>query len=173
MQKSGCDMFNLLKFLKGDVLGEEVRDSLSFSMQPILEDKFQDLRIILAQPEVMPCYFDNTIEFWLKRIGLWGKLDIKHTDTNPNINRWITVGELEKLLTTDTTLNTFGNWNAEKLTYKSIVLKRDYIGPNGQKHKERLTIDIELKPEIKKGMKFSESMEDSNADVRKVVENLK
>jgi len=121
-----------------------------------MEDKYQDLRIILAQPEVMPCYFDNSINFWLKRISIWGKLNVKHTDTNPTVSRWITVGELEKILTDDTALNTFGNWNVEKLTYKSVVFKRDYIGPDGKKHKERLWIDIDLKPEIKRGMKFSE-----------------
>ena len=154
MYKSGCDMFRLFKFLRGDP--ETPREAIPFGETPLMEDKYQDLRIMLAQPEVMPCYFDNTIEAWLYRIGMWGKLQVKHTDTNPTINRWITVGELEKLLTDDSTLNTFGNWNAEKLTYKSLVLKRDYVGPDGRKHKERLWIDIELKPEIKRGMKFSE-----------------
>ena len=166
-------MFKLFRFLKGDVAGETLRESLPFSTQALLEDKFQDLRIILAQPEVMPCYFDNTIEFWLERISLWGKLNIKHTDTNPTVNSWITKGELLKLLTDGSTISTFGSWNAEKLSYKSLVLKRDYVSPDGRKHKERLTIDIELKPEIKKGMRFSESIKNDAEDVKRVVESLK
>ena len=137
--------------------GDRKRERLPY--ETLFEDKYQDLRIILAQPEVMPCYFDNTIKFWLMRIGLWGKLKIKYTNTNPNKSEWITPGKVEQLLGDATTLNTFGSWDVEKLGFKTVVIKRDYVDPSGKKHKERIWIDIELKPEIKKGMQFSESLE--------------
>ena len=117
-------------------------------------DKYADLRLILAQPEVMPCEFDNNVEFWLKRIGIWGKLLIKHTNTSPNKSEMITAAECLRLLSDDNSLNTFGQWDLEKLSYKSLVMKRDYISPDGQKHKERIWVDIDLKPEIKRGMGF-------------------
>jgi len=120
-----------------------------------MEDKYQDLRIILAQPEVMPCHFDNTIEFWIKRISLWGELKIKHTDTNSN-PVWLTPDQMLEFLTDSETINSYGQWNAEKLSYKSLVLKRDFTDAEGNRHEERMWVDIDLKPEIKKGMKFSE-----------------
>jgi len=163
---------NLLKLLRGERRWEDPIRQIPFSTAPILEDKYQDLRIILAQPEVMPCLFDNTIEFWAERIGLWGKLKIKYTNTNPNVARWITKGEMLKHLTDDTTFNVFGRWDVEKLGYKAVVFKRDYIDPDGKKHKERIWIDIELKPEIKQGMKFSESLEGTD-DVRNAIKHIK
>jgi len=117
-------------------------------------DKYADLRLILAQPEVMPSDFDNTIEFWAKRISLWGELKIKHTDIYPEHTAWLTPDEMLQFLTDDTTINAFGQWNVEKVSYKSVVFKRDYIDAEGNRHEERIWVDIELKPEIKRGMKF-------------------
>jgi hypothetical protein len=105
----------------------------------------------------MPCEFDSNIEFWIERISLWGKVKIKHTNTNPNKSEMLTKAQFLSLIADDNMLNLFGKWFPEKLGYKSLVFKRDYISTDGTKHQERIWIDIDLKPEIVRGMKFSES----------------
>ena len=117
-------------------------------------DKYEDLRIILAQPEVLPCYFDNTLEFWAERVSLWGTLKIKHTNTNPSVNQWITKNDMLKLLSDDATSNEMSSWRVEKLSYKTVAFKREYVDPEGRKHNEQIWVDIDLKPEIKQGMGF-------------------
>jgi len=110
-------------------------------------ENYDELRMILAQPEVMPCDFDKTVEFWVSRISIWGKLKIDYTDSY----RWfcpkrrITSEELIDFLSDDN-IRQFGGWTAEKLSFKSLVFKRG---------KERIWIDIELKPSIKRGMRYS------------------
>ncbi|MDD5409650.1 MAG: hypothetical protein PHC71_06135 [Candidatus Omnitrophica bacterium] len=121
----------------------------------VVGDNYDELRMILAQPEVMPCEFDKTIEFWAERISMWGKLGIKYSDINPYVASWITKEEMLRRLTDDTAYRVFGQWNVEKLGYKTVIFKRDYVGADDKEHKERIWIDIELKPEIKRGMKYS------------------
>lgn len=110
-------------------------------------DNYDELRTILAQPEVMPCDFDRTYDFWIRRISLWGKLKIEYTDNYGWFcpKRPITPEDLLNFLSEDNVQN-FGEWYPEKLGYKSLIFKRG---------KERIWVDIDLKPEIKRGMKYS------------------
>jgi hypothetical protein len=122
--------------------------------EAVNEITYQDIRAMLRVPEVLPCAFDGGMEFWLERISFWGKLNIVHTDPTTKRRNKITKGELLHMLSDPTLLNTFGRWSVRKLTFKSVELYRDFIGQDGRKYNERVIVDIEIDPEIKKAMKI-------------------
>ncbi len=70
----------------------------SISLEPIAEDQEEDvIRMALNVPEVLPCLFDKTVEFWLKRIQFWGKLKIVYIDVDGK-RRNVSVDEFEEAM---------------------------------------------------------------------------
>ena len=108
---------------------------------------------LLRSPEVMPCAIDNNMEFWLKRLSLWGKVIIIYVDPNSRRKEKITASKALDILDDPTLLNTFGKWIFIKKNFKSVELYRDYYDVDGRKKKERMIVDIDLKPELKQALK--------------------
>jgi len=112
----------------------------------------EDLRLLLMQPEVLPCVFDKTFEAWLYRIGIWGKINFLYQDNGRR--KRITQGEFLKMMQANNMINAFGSWEVKKTGYKSVRFERDFKDREGKRHKERIDIDIDLKPSIKQAMKM-------------------
>jgi hypothetical protein len=107
----------------------------------------------LMSPDISPQSFDLTVKGWLYRISNWGKLDITHFDPEKRGKRTITQKELERILTDAELTKILGTWDFEPLALNKIQLFRDYVGIDGKKHREKVLIVIDLRPELKPALK--------------------
>lgn len=134
-----------------------IKRAEQFNLEKYLEDvsevSTQHIRMLLRAPEVLPCAFDRTMEFWLARIGLWGRLIIDYYPPDSRRRERITKNRLIGILTDPTLLNTFGRWNTKKLSIKSVELSRRYKGYDRKDKTERIVIDIDLKPDLVRAIK--------------------
>lgn len=112
-----------------------------------------EVRMALRIPEITPCMFDQTIEFWLERISLWGNLNITYVDPNSGRSSKVTKNFLLKAFTDDTTIKLLGMWEFKKTGLNSCEAFRVYRGLDGKMKKEIFKIKIELDKEIKQAMK--------------------
>ena len=122
------------------------------NVEPIDEISYQELEVIMRSPEIMPCAFDGSMEFWIERVSLWGTPIITYKGPDGRKEK-LTKGKFLELMGDPTLLNTFGKWNLKKLSIKSVEIFRNYYGPDGKKHNESIIVDIDLKPHIKKALK--------------------
>jgi len=120
------------------------------SNQPLCEAEppYAHIRELSRVPEVMPCAFDVTIDFWLDRINLWGKLHITRTDPYTKKKEKLTKSKLLDIVTDPTLLNVAGKWNFKKLSLTSVEMYREYVDLAGKKVKESVIIEVELDPVI-------------------------
>lgn len=111
-----------------------------------------DLRLLLMQPEVLPCDFDKTFEAWLYRIGIWGKINFIYRDNFKK--RRLTEKEFLTMMADNSELDESDPWDVIKKGYKTVLFRRSYRDQKGKRHKESILVDIDLKPSIKKSMKM-------------------
>ena len=110
-------------------------------------------RMLLRNPEVLPCAADRTMEFWLTRIGLWGELKITYINSATRTKERITKDRLLRLLTDQASISTNGRWDTKKLSVKSLEVSRSYRDSNRRRCNERILIDVDLKPELKRAIR--------------------
>jgi hypothetical protein len=108
-------------------------------------------RLALRVPEILPCAFDSTVQFWLKRIKFWGRLNVKYIDIDGRKHN-ATAADFEEAMTQpDELIKVFGKWWMKKLSLKSFEASREFTDQSGKKRKETYIVDIELDDDIKKG----------------------
>lgn len=108
------------------------------------DDPDDPIRLQLRVPEILPCSFDDTVEFWLKRIEFWGKLKIKYTDPEGKTKN-ISTSEFEKAMTEpEEIVRVFGKWDMKKKSIKSFEASREFYDNSGKKRKETYFVDIDL-----------------------------
>jgi len=112
-----------------------------------------EMRQFIATPDVRPCWFDGTLDGWLDRLNLWGK--VKITWNNPE--KWggkknMTRDSFINYVTDQNLTNAFGLWKTERLDVHKVVMFRDYVGLNGKKYTDKFKIEVDLRPELKKGL---------------------
>jgi hypothetical protein len=106
----------------------------------------------LAVPDVRPCDFDVTFEAWLDRLSIWGKIRIKHTDPEFRFRGEVTQKKfLDKMANDSYMVKAFGKWELERTALNKCRLWRDYVGLDGKKYTEEFLVEVELKPDWKKG----------------------
>ena len=107
----------------------------------------------LGSPDIRPQSFDVTFEAWLKRISLWGKINIEHNDPELRRKKKINQSQFIRLATDDQLLKMLGQWDIERKDINKVELFREYIGIDGKKKKESFLVTVDLNPEIKKALK--------------------
>jgi hypothetical protein len=112
------------------------------------------MRKIVATPDVRPCDFDLSIDGWIARLELWGKVRISHTDPEFNIrNKALTLNQfLDKVSATNINKVT-GKFDIDRKDINKVEMFREYVGANDKKYRESFMITVELKPELKKALK--------------------
>lgn len=110
------------------------------------------LQAKIASPDIRPGAFDVTLEAWLKRISLWGKLDILHNDPEFKKKEKISQSQMIKRVTDDQLIRMLGQWDIDRKDINVVELFREYAGVDGKKKRESFLITIDLKPEIKKAL---------------------
>jgi len=126
-----------------------------FTPDAVIQEKehYWDVRTKVMVPEVLPCLFDTTVDFWLERIDIWGDLIITWKNPDTGRKEKITKAKLLNILTDDTMINLFGKWGVDKLSFKSVRISRKYIGLDGKKKDEEIIIDIDLTDDLKHSLK--------------------
>jgi len=112
--------------------------------------EIERMRAEVATPEILPCTFDVTIEGWLERIGLWGKITIKHK----NPEKWrgkkkVTKHQFLKGLQPDAITKYFGKWEFIKKGLTKVECHRTYFGIDGKKYVEKFIVSVKLKKELR------------------------
>lgn len=106
----------------------------------------------MANPDMRPNAFDNTFEAWLIRIGLWGKVEVVHSDPESRGKRKVGEREFLRRISDVELANIFGKWEIEKTAVNKIEFIRSYDGLNGKRLQEKFVVSIKLKPELKKSL---------------------
>ena len=112
--------------------------------------EIERMRTEIGTPEILPCTFDVSIPGWLERIGLWGKIDIRHK----NPEKWrgkkkVTQAQFIKGLMPDKITQYFGKWEFIKKGLTKVECQRTYFGIDGKKYVERFLVTIKLKRELR------------------------
>lgn len=131
----------------------EVFDDDAIQSVKVTEDhdaSSDPVRLALRVPEILPCAFDSTVQFWLKRIQFWGKLNVKYIDPDGKKHN-VSARDFEEAMTQpDELIKVFGKWWMNKKSLKSFEASREFTDQSGKKKKETYIVDIELDDDIKK-----------------------
>lgn len=118
--------------------------------ETLTKSEEEAMRQQLAEPEIMPCDFDQTFEGWLARIGMWGQIIIYHKDPE---NFWgkrkVTQYQFIKRITDDNLNKIFGMWSHKKNNITKVTFFRDYIGKNDKRYTEKFIIEVKLKKALR------------------------
>lgn len=112
--------------------------------------EIERMRAEVATPEILPCTFDVSIPGWLERIGLWGKITIRHK----NPEKWrgkrkVTKQQFINGLMPDAITKYFGKWEFIKKGLTKVECHRTYFGIDGKKYVEKFLISVKLKKELR------------------------
>lgn len=145
---------------KDQMFAEPVPDKCL--LESVEEDSIQDepttneaydpltdpVRLALNVPEILPCMFDDTVQFWLKRIQFWGKLKVQYTDPEGK-KKNVSASDFEAAMTEpDELTRVFGKWTMNKKSVKSFEATREFYDATGKKRKETYFVDIELHKDL-------------------------
>jgi hypothetical protein len=109
---------------------------------------------MLAYPDPRPQAFDISMDFYLDRISLWGKLKFYYSDTFYRVkNQEITRKRFLELIRDEDMLKMFGIWDDDAIAHNKILFTRTYKGLDGKKHKQELLIVIDLREELKNALR--------------------
>lgn len=108
----------------------------------------------LDDPDIRPQPFDRTLDAWLYRISLWGRLNIYWIPPGAKSKKRVTKGQFLKAMSTPDFLNILGKWDVKKLDINQVEFSRGFTDFDGRKVVEKFIVEVELKPEIKKRLKI-------------------
>ena len=107
-----------------------------------------------SNPSILPCKFDLTWERYFKRIESWGKVKILHVDPEKNKRDYITKDSFLNRMGNADLLKVYGKWEVQQSNIRKYELWNKYVGLNGKEYKEIIQIQIDLIPQLKKGLSF-------------------
>ena len=108
---------------------------------------------LLAEPCAMPYEEERTVEAWLLRISLWGKIKITWKNPEDGINKEISTGKFVDHIDNQKLNNLYGKWNIEEAKINRIRFYRKFWGINGKEVTEELIVDIQLRDDLKQKLK--------------------
>lgn len=134
-----------------DELLQEIINSGETKLEEALSAKeMEKMRAELATPDIRPMEFDRTIEGWLKRIELWGKITYYHKDPGSfRGKKKVTKSQFVKKITDENLNKMFGVWDIKRNKLTKCTLRRDYVSPIGKRYVEKFIVDIKLRKELR------------------------
>lgn len=120
----------------------------------LCETSREQLAKELGTPDMRPQAFDQSWVAWLKRIELWGKVNIKHNDPENKVkNKKMTQTQMIDHIADPEMIRIFGTFHVKEYKINKIGLIRKYIGTDGKKYKEEFIVEVDLRPELRKALK--------------------
>ena len=108
---------------------------------------------LLAQPCAMPYERDGTLEAWLLRISLWGKIKITWVNPEDYVNKTMSNSEFLDRVDDQELNGTYGKWRLEEVEINRIRFYREFMGINGENNVEEMIVDIDLRPDLKEKLR--------------------
>ena len=90
---------------------------------------------------------DRTLDAWLYRISLWGKVTFLYRNDKSALPKELTEKQVIKKLSSD--LNTKGRWSTKRIGIDTLVMKRTW-SERGKSRWEEITLVVDLRPELKR-----------------------
>ena len=119
----------------------------------IKEYSQDELKTMLAHPDMRPCDFDHSLEAWLYRISLWGNITIKHNDPENGIqDKEISQDDFLNVVSNNEDNQVFGLWSIDQKTVNRLVFYRKYLAYNGKNYKEEFDVEVKLKDSLQKAL---------------------
>lgn len=119
----------------------------------IKEYTTDELKDMLAHPDMRPQDFDHSLEAWLYRISLWGSITIKHNDPENGIqNKEASQSEFLDTMANEEDNNVFGLWSIDQKTVNRLVFYRKYLAYDGKNYKEEFDIEVKLKDSLQQAL---------------------
>jgi len=107
----------------------------------------------LAYPCALPFNDDGTLEAWLLRISLWGRISIRWINPEEGIDKSITNDEFLDEVDDQKRNKAYGKWNVEELDVNKIEFNRKFWSIEGKEIVEKLIVLIDLRSDLKKKLK--------------------
>jgi tRNA-dihydrouridine synthase len=152
------DFFSFVKSNQDVALNEGIYDTSTYKrMQqrykfdgPMSPGEYEETMNILSTPDARPGLFDGTLEAWLLRISLWGKIKITHKNPENRIVRSMTEDQFLDYIDDQTRNASYGKWTVEEVEINKIRYYRKFWSIYGKEVTEELIVDIDLRPDLKK-----------------------
>ena len=109
-----------------------------------------------SNPSILPNKFDLTWQRWFRRIGTWGKITILHVDPEKNKRENISQDTFIKRMGNAELLKVYGKWEVQQSKIYRMEFWNRYIGMNGKEYKEIIQINVDLIPELRKGLHWGQ-----------------
>lgn len=140
------------EFINKTQNGIEVNDVANESK--LSEEDKERLRKELACPKVTPQDFDVTYEGWLQRIGTWGTIRIAHINPEYKEKREVNKDIMVRTVSDPESLRLLGAWSIDSPAVNICIIYRDYVGLDGRDYREAFNVEVDLRPDLKKAMKW-------------------
>jgi len=144
------------KQLLENIYDTEVFRELEKSLKPagaLSSQERERLSKLLATPSALPYDFDGTMEAWLLRISIWGRINVKRKDPEERVNRTMQNREFLIYLDNQDRNSVRGLWKAEELDINKIRFHRTFWSVLGKNVTEEIIVTIDLRPDLKRAIK--------------------
>jgi len=137
----------IFELLMRDSVGEHIIEGFNADDRDRISSSF-------APTDIRPQEFDRTWENWLKRLKLWGKLNIEHVEPiMGGKKRWrLSEKDFIDALTNDDLMKMFGDFTIVRTDINKLEIYRDFLW-NGKKMREIFYVWIDLDDEMKKAFR--------------------
>ena len=156
---------NLLKSITTSLKEKEILEGI-FDMEIFkeLEQKLrpvgtmspqerEEIASLLSTPSALPHDFDGTLEAWLLRISIWGRISITRKDPEDNVNRTVSKSEFLAYVDNQSRNAQRGLWKTEEVELNKIRFFRTFWSLIGKNVTEELVVKIDLRPDLKIALK--------------------
>jgi len=161
-----CDYQNFVNSVVTDLKKKEILESIyDTEIFKELEQKLkpagtmsarekEEIATLLATPTALPQDFDGTLEAWLLRISIWGRISIKRTDPEEKVrNRTMQNREFLHYVDNQPRNNIRGTWDVEELDINKIRFHRTFWSLLGKNVTEEIIVTINLRTDLKRAIK--------------------
>jgi hypothetical protein len=151
------DYYDLLENIFEDIFDTDVyryyaeKEGKKVAKYQMSDEEKRRVDTMLAIPDARPAEGDRTVEAWLLRISIWGKLKLIHNNPDEKIkNQIMTIEQFLNYLNDQRRNAIYGKWTVDnpkidlvKITRKfySFLLDKEIV--------EELIVEIDLREDLK------------------------
>lgn len=119
----------------------------------LTKEEQEKVNRLFAEPCALPYAEDGTLEAWLLRISIWGKIKITHKNPEDGTNRTLTNRQFLEYVDDQKLNKMYGKWMLEEVKINRIRFHRTFYTINGKNETEELIVDIDLRPDLKERLR--------------------
>ena len=143
---------NILK----DIFNNPIFKELSKKLAPggkLPPQEEERLAKLLSTPDARPYDFDGTLEAWLLRIALWGRITIRRKDPEDAINKTLSTNEFLDYVDDKVVNEERGLWVVEEVEINKIRFYRKFWSHSIGDVTEEIVVNIDLRSDLKTALK--------------------